>query len=116
MYALVTMFKVTGTHHSHRDIASLIAYLLHEARTAPMVSAVQRRGTIQRPAPGRASPVTLVAPSQASSDKSEVANRSKLSMAELGLRVLEVYADLVCGLEDQQHLKRFVQNVPGRVS
>lgn len=111
--ALKTSFVHTATHHNHREIASLIAFMLQEARAGPSDGTIQRRTTLRDK--GRNARVGSVSNLQARFMNDARNSKPRLSTPDLGLSVLEAYANILCSPDGLPQLRRFMQNVPGRV-
>ena len=61
----------------------------------------------------RSSPSYRASSASAASQTSGVAE--KLSIEELGIKILEIYTQVLCSTEDSTHLRRFFRYVPGKV-
>lgn len=101
----------------HRCIALFIAYALYDSRAQSKRPTISKQGSLRvssnraTPSPGRLS----AASTRSVSPQQGVAPSTLLSQGELGVRILEVYTEVLCesGLNE---LKRFARTVNNQVS
>lgn len=108
--ALKSISLCKTSHLGHRDIVTFITYALHDEQAFPSavssVSKITRNGSIRSPRPETASRM----PGGTSGDV--------LTKAEIGVKVLEMYAEVLCAWDSVSAtlIKKFDLQVPPRVS
>lgn len=113
--AVKALFSASATHANYRDLASFIAYALQEGR-APGNSQSHRRGTTTSRVSGRNSPMSVLARKRSVQLLGLSMTAETITAEDLGVSILQSYAELLCDGPSASQLRKFIRHVPGRVS
>ncbi|KAK4989327.1 Beige protein-like 1 [Elasticomyces elasticus] len=109
-FASLTVLAKCTPHAVHWDLAMFVAYALQDARAfksgplRPRISVAQLRHRQSQSTPSSPHPRGRV----------RETSQPTVSRAELGVKVLEMYTELLCSPGDPSHVKRFIKQVPSR--
>lgn len=112
--AFKVLVECNASGDTLRSLALFITYALHNSRAFGKRTLRPKSSTLRtgmRPTPPQLSPVIM---SPRSQSPSQLSASSQMSREELGLRVLSMYADLLCEINSAHNLKRFAKAVTNK--
>ncbi|GAB7347328.1 hypothetical protein MBLNU459_g4272t1 [Dothideomycetes sp. NU459] len=112
LHTLKSLCVCKNSHLNHRDIATFITYALQDERAMQSATPLLGKGMRQGSMAGQfaASPRIKVPNSPRFAEDS--AGSRPLTQAEIGISVLETYAEVLCAWDNNAHIKKFDHQVP----
>lgn len=116
LHALKSLCICKNSHLNHRDIATFVTYALQDERAVQPATSSLAKGTRYGsiPAQSTASPRSRIPSSPNHSENT--AGTARLSQTEIGISVLEMYAEVLCAWDNTSYIKKFDHQVPTKVT